>query len=136
MTFDQLVERAVQEPTLAEALSWVATLENERAIAQAKRALQTGVSTATPGQQWDTCFTFLFNKVLDAWSQTCKPPDSSGERTRMFVEVSARIQEGVGGRLCQAPQELFPRSSFRRALVDRIAVEIAGLTRRKGLGHG
>ena len=44
MTFDELVERAV---------------------AQAKRAIEIGISTATPGQQWDTCFLFLFNNVLE-----------------------------------------------------------------------
>jgi len=47
MTFDAAVERALQEPTLVEALTWIAVWDCDRAVRQALRtqgpAFQSGL---------------------------------------------------------------------------------------------
>jgi len=60
-------QRACQEPTLEDALSWIAVWETERAVAQALEWKRTGVSTAGHGGGWDTCFKVLFERVLIDW---------------------------------------------------------------------
>lgn len=67
MKAHEAVERACQEPTLAEALSWIAVWETERVVRQVREFDRTGVSTASraaDGAQWDTCFLVLFKDVL------------------------------------------------------------------------
>jgi len=55
----KLIQEACQQPTLADALAFVAVHESERAIQQAKKFFETGVETAV-GKGWDTCFKVLF----------------------------------------------------------------------------
>lgn len=68
MNIDEAVKRALTEPTLAKALSWIAIWEAERAIKQAFRWKETGISTASHGGGWDTCFEYCFTRVLTEWS--------------------------------------------------------------------
>ena len=68
MNIDEAVTRACTEPTLVKALSWIAIWEAERVVGQAFRWKETGVSTASHGGGWDTCFEYCFTRVLDAWS--------------------------------------------------------------------
>jgi hypothetical protein len=68
MNIDQAVERACQEPTLVDALSWIAIWETERVIGQALRWKETGVSEASHGGGWDTCFKYCFTRVLTQWA--------------------------------------------------------------------
>lgn len=72
MNVTQAVERACQEPTLAQALSWIAVWETERVVRQVREFDRTGISTAShasDGAQWDTCFLFLFKEVLALYKE-------------------------------------------------------------------
>lgn len=62
MKLKEAVDRAVQEPTLVEALTWAAIWENDRAVRQALRG-----ERGPDGQLWDTCFKLVFQEVMDAW---------------------------------------------------------------------
>lgn len=66
LDYIQAVEKACLEPTLADALSWIAIWESERAIKQAKTFFETGVRTPE-GYGWETCFKVLFLKVLEKY---------------------------------------------------------------------
>ncbi|MFI5296912.1 MAG: hypothetical protein ACHREM_02345 [Polyangiales bacterium] len=65
MNIDEAVARACKEPTLVEALTWIAVWETERVVQQALKWKETGVSTASGGAGWDTCFGRLFERVTD-----------------------------------------------------------------------
>ncbi len=65
MHFESELLRALKEPTLADALSLVATFENERAVAQAMRQRR----DSNTGALWDTTFKHIFTRVLDGWQQ-------------------------------------------------------------------
>lgn len=64
MTFEEALKKACEQPTLLDALNWVAVWECERAIQQAKQFFETGERTGTDGQAWDTCFKFCLEKVM------------------------------------------------------------------------
>ena len=68
MNIDEAVSRACMEPTLAKALSWIAVWETERVVEQALRWKVSGVSTASHGGGWDTCFEPCFTRVLSEWA--------------------------------------------------------------------
>jgi hypothetical protein len=69
MNINEAVERACQEPTLDDALSWICVWECERAIRQAKEFFETGISTASPGAGWDTCFHVCITEVRKRWAE-------------------------------------------------------------------
>jgi hypothetical protein len=56
-----------EEPTLAKALARIAIWESDRAIRQALEWQRTGVSTASHGGAWDTCFNHLFQLAFERW---------------------------------------------------------------------
>jgi hypothetical protein len=69
MNIDQAVARACEEPTLVKALSWIAVWEAERVVKQAFRWKESGgISTASHGGGYDTCFEYCFTRVLTAWA--------------------------------------------------------------------
>jgi hypothetical protein len=76
MNIDEAVTRACAEPTLVKALSWIAIWETERVVQQAIQHEKTGVSTASHGGGWDTCFDFCFSLVITKFNQN----DSGRER--------------------------------------------------------
>lgn len=65
---NQAVKRACQEPTLLDALNWIAVWESERVVRQARAYFETGVSTAGHGGGWDTCFRHCFSLVMKRYS--------------------------------------------------------------------
>lgn len=67
MNIDEAVLKACEEPTLVDALTWIAVWESERAIRQAERFFKTGESTASHGGGWDTCFRTCFKRVLERY---------------------------------------------------------------------
>lgn len=69
MNFDQIVERACQEPTLVDALVFAAIWENERAIKQAVECEKSKISTASHlDAKFDTCFGLLFKSIIKTWN--------------------------------------------------------------------
>ena len=72
MNLKEAVSRACQEPTLEDALNWIAVWECERAISQAVEYKKTGISTAGHGKGWDTCFKICFQNVLKHWGSKLK----------------------------------------------------------------
>ena len=52
-TIDRIVERATLEPSLEKALSWAAVWETERVVV-----------TARAQPTWETCFEYLFTRIL------------------------------------------------------------------------
>ena len=69
MNVEQAVKESCKQPTLADALSWIVIWETERVVQQAKKYFKTGVSTASHGGGWDTCFKFCFEKVLAQYKE-------------------------------------------------------------------
>ena len=67
MRANEAVKRACQEPTLKQALAWIAVWETERVVAQALEWQRTGVRTGANGAAWDTCFELLFGDVLESF---------------------------------------------------------------------
>jgi len=58
-TFSDIVRKACEQPTLLEALTWIAIWETDRAVRQARE-----------GVQYDTCFKFLFEQVFQCYEAT------------------------------------------------------------------
>jgi hypothetical protein len=67
MSLREAAAKACEQPTLLDALAWIAVCESERAIAQAREFDKTGVRTGASGGSWDTCFKVCFQAVMDAW---------------------------------------------------------------------
>lgn len=69
--FDEVLERTKTMPLL-DALSFAATVENERAVQQADR----GVRNPHTGALWDTCFRYMFEAILaqhlDTYAETLR----------------------------------------------------------------
>ncbi len=74
MSLNEAVDRACAEPTYLRALSWMADWECDRAIRQALRQKETGISTAAHGL-WDTCFDHCFRAVALRWVAQGKHQD-------------------------------------------------------------
>jgi hypothetical protein len=68
MTIDQAIDRACQEPTLVDALSWICLWECERVVAQALRNVPNNIRDAD-GKSWDTCFGYCIRLVMDAYGR-------------------------------------------------------------------
>lgn len=64
MNFKDEILIACKQPSLAKALNYIAIWETERAMQQYKNFLETGISTASNGKCWDTCFEVCFIEVL------------------------------------------------------------------------
>ena len=64
MNLDEAVRRALEKPTLTDALTSIAVWECERAIKQSKSGY-----VGPDGKQWDTCFKFCFSRVMREWKK-------------------------------------------------------------------
>lgn len=94
MKMDQAIDRACQEPTLAAALSWIAVWETDRAVAQALEWKRAGVSTASHGGGWDTCFLHLFEAVIRKHTdRVCAPDHVLLPQTRLEAQMMIVIGE-------------------------------------------
>lgn len=69
VNLDQAVNKACEEKTLVEALTWIAVWETERVIKRVREYDKTGISTASDGKCWDTCFTLCFKKTMEKWNE-------------------------------------------------------------------
>ena len=76
----EAVEKACQQPTLVDALSWIAIWETERVVRQAHLFFTTGERTPD-GAGWETCFKHLFSRVMERWTvlHGVELPSSAGE---------------------------------------------------------
>jgi len=68
MNYIQAVNRACEEPTLVDALSWISVWECERVIPVAHEFLNGEKPFDWNGQGWDTCFKFLINETMEAYT--------------------------------------------------------------------
>lgn len=68
MPLTEAVEKACQESTLLDALTWIAVWECERVVKQAREFARTGVSTSATGR-WDTLFRMCFAGVMEEWAK-------------------------------------------------------------------
>lgn len=64
--FNEAMERALKEPTLVDALSWMATRCNEFAVRQALRNVGPANRDAN-GALWETTFKYDFTELLRNW---------------------------------------------------------------------
>jgi len=64
MNIKEATERACQEPTLVDALSWICVWESERVVRQAAKQGLKGIYDAD-GKGWDTCFKFCIEHVME-----------------------------------------------------------------------
>ncbi len=69
MNLAEAVKHACAEPTLIKALAFVAVWETERVVKQALEHHRTGVSTASHGGGWDTCFELCLGEVLERYGK-------------------------------------------------------------------
>ena len=69
MNFQQAIDKACEEPTLLEALSWISLWECERVIPIAHDFLNGGKRRSLDGQGWDSCFKFLIKEVMEQYGQ-------------------------------------------------------------------
>lgn len=89
MNIDDAVAKACEEPTLVKALSWIAVWETERVVKQAIQWKETGVSTASHGGGWDTCFETCFDRVVEVWNKKHERVKASTSETVAFIEWMA-----------------------------------------------
>lgn len=61
MNITDAVEKACQEPTLVEALSWIAIWETERVVKKVR---------SEPTEPWETCFKICFKMVLERYEES------------------------------------------------------------------
>lgn len=64
MNITEALDRACQEPSLLDALTWMAVWENDRAVHQALRNKESG-ERAPEGGLWETCFRHSFQRLLE-----------------------------------------------------------------------
>ena len=67
MNLEEAAQKACEEPTLTDALAWIAVWESERAIKQALEHHKTGARRGSNGAAWDTCFKACFKRVMKVW---------------------------------------------------------------------
>jgi len=67
MNFQQAIDRACEEPTLLDALSWIAVWESERVIPIAHKFLSGENPRNGDGSGWTTCFKFLIKEVTEQY---------------------------------------------------------------------
>ena len=67
MDLTEAAKKACEEPTLIDALNFIAIWETERIIKQYDAYKETGVSTTGDDKKWDTCFKVCFKEVLRQW---------------------------------------------------------------------
>jgi hypothetical protein len=79
MNLTDAVKRAIEEPTLVDALTWICIWENDRAVKQALGNPGSGSN----GASWDTCFKISIDAVMNAWLG--KSLDSKEEYMRKEV---------------------------------------------------
>lgn len=74
MNYTQAVDKACEEPTLLDALSWISLWECERVIPVAHSFLNGEKKRGPNGHGWDTCFEFLLKEVMEQYplKQTLK----------------------------------------------------------------
>jgi len=136
---EEAVIRACSEPTLVDALSWIAVWDSERAVRQAIEHSRTGVSTAHHGGGWDTCFKHCFELVFERWQHVV--PNA-------WVEVASAVIIRDGRILLtqRRPDKDFPltwecpggkiesgesvRDALQRELTEEIGVTLEEITDR------
>ena len=68
MNIKEATERACQEPTLLDALSWICVWETERVIKQYDRNELT-TSECCKGGRWETCFKVCLKSVMETYKE-------------------------------------------------------------------
>ncbi len=92
MNVKEAVERACQEPTLVEALSFICVWECERAIKQARENYGSGAN----GAGWDTCFKYAIQLVMDEYETVDKSAANEAllyAREALTVWSDARLSQ-------------------------------------------
>lgn len=69
MNFNEAVNKACEQPTLVDALSWIALWECERVIPTAHKFLNGEKPPAPDGKGWETCFKFLIKQVIIKYTE-------------------------------------------------------------------
>lgn len=64
MNLKEALDRALEEDTVLDALSFLAIWEGERAIRQRDECLRTGTSTASHEGTYDTCYRATFEALF------------------------------------------------------------------------
>ena len=98
MKLDEAVKRAIKEPTLDEAISWICVWETERVVRQAREFFRTGVPQGADGAGWDTCFLTCIKAVRAAWEskgtqKNFRVQVEHVRRNTMTLEVMAQSEE-------------------------------------------
>lgn len=73
MNIKEAVGIACGQPTLLDALVYIAIWDTEHTVVQVKRHFETG-ETTPEGAGWETCFRTCFEAVFEEW-QKKHPPD-------------------------------------------------------------
>jgi len=122
---DIAVERACQEPTLVDALAWIALWECERVIPVAHVVLNGGPRVGGDGRGWDTCFHLLIDRVLKAWRDD--PLGDTAEDGTEMLEGS--IERDEASAQVAALRSLLETAELA-AEIRRMERRLTGLTTR------
>lgn len=94
---DDAVRYSCQEPTLVDALTAIAIWENERAIKQAKKFFETGVSTAPCGGGWETCFHLCFKLVMKSYGKDSASEEENNTDSLAIMQMITAHEFSFGG---------------------------------------
>jgi hypothetical protein len=111
--FVEALQRALAQPTLELALSFICTWENERAVDQAINRPGTGSN----GARWDTCFDHCVREVLKGWS--ARTP--IGTEQLLALERRSNMTDDEAIRYGRSVESLV----LRRAAPSRAAADFA-----------
>jgi len=115
----EIVAQALAKKTLAEALSHVATWDNERSVRQAIRNVGPDNRGETGhGGLWDTTFEFLFKRVLDAWPELAVTRIALRERTDVAESLWQLLDDIDTLSDSMKPMTFVQYQSFYRTALD------------------
>lgn len=80
MNFTEAIDKACEESTLLNALSWISVWECERVIPVAHSFLNGEKNHGPNNQGWDTCFKFLLKEVMEQYPQKQMIKKLKGEK--------------------------------------------------------
>jgi len=83
-TFEEIINKACQEPTFLDALTYVCICESERIVKQ----VTTNYGSGRDGAGWDTCFKIYLKEILIRYN---KDEETIKQLRNDFAEVSETL---------------------------------------------
>jgi len=68
MNFIQAVDKACEQPTLLDALTWICVWHCEDKAVEAHKFLNNEKPRGPDGEGWNTCFKFIIKETMEAYT--------------------------------------------------------------------